>query len=89
LRYGSKSRVVGDCEDSGKPECVAHSRASARQRIALETFIETLNFAAREQFGQDCEILLLYFSQLQLRFAPSLNLTLDASYADEDDAYED
>jgi hypothetical protein len=86
---GSKSQIAGDCNDSGMPECVAHSRASARQRIAREAFIETLNFAARVQLGQDCETLLRYFGQLQLRYAPTLNLTSSASNADEDDADED
>jgi hypothetical protein len=69
-------------------ERVAHSCTASRQRIARETFIEALDFAAREQFGHDCETLLFYLSQLHLRFAPSLNLVLAASNADEDDADE-
>jgi hypothetical protein len=72
-------------------ERVPHSGATARQRIARETFVKTHDFAARQYLGHDCETLLRYFSKLHLRFAPNLNLnlTLDASYTDEDDADED
>ena len=70
-------------------ERVPHSGATARQRIARETFVKTHDFAARQYLGHDCETLLRYFSKLHLRFAPNLNLTLDASYTDEDNADED